>query len=95
MQITVEVPEHIIRSTVDAAISNAFIRTNYDTGHAVGAIKVQVLKFAQDYDYSAIIAELAPKIIREAVASELQRVIKTEVKAAVKAAKGNGKLFAE
>jgi hypothetical protein len=92
MKIEIEVPESTIRAVIEQALGNAFFGTNYDSGQGRKAISGQVIRWAQDQDYTAIIEQLAPRIVREVVADELAKAIRAVAKKEVKAMKDSGNL---
>lgn len=92
MNITVEVSEEMIQRTIEQALANAFLGINYDNGQGKAFIREQVVKWARAQDYTALIRELAPSVVREVVASELAAVVKVEAKKQVRLLKDSGEL---
>lgn len=92
MNITVEVSEEMIRRVIEQALASAFLGTNYDNGQGKSFVKEQVVKWARGQDYTVLIRELAPAIVREVVASELAATIKVEAKKQVKLMRDSGEL---
>lgn len=92
MEITVQIPDSVLIKTVEAAVASAYLGQNYDSGQGKAAIKDQVADWSRKQDYTVWIEQLAPAIIREVVASELSKVIKSEVKRQVKTMQDAGEL---
>ncbi len=92
MIIQVELSDVVLQDSVRQAVANAYLGTNYDSGQGRAAVKEQVVRWARSQDYSTVILEMAPEIIREVVASELTAVIKVEVKRQIKVLRETGQL---
>ena len=91
MSITLD--EDLIRKAVTGALRAAFSSSErYESGEGTKTIVAQVNKFARETDFRPLIEELAPAIIKAAVAETLEAAVKTALRDELKRMKGNGEL---
>jgi hypothetical protein len=92
MQITIDVPDSLLQDSVRNSLAATYLGTNYDSGQGKAVVREQVIRWARSQDYTPMIKELGPAIVREAVESELVMAVKAEVKRQLKAMKEKGEL---
>jgi hypothetical protein len=93
MDITVHIDEALLVAAAQAAINKAFAHArDWDEGVGAQIITRQVEAFVRSQDYSALIAELAPSVMREVVHNALADAIAREAKRQVKLLAETGKL---
>lgn len=88
--ITVEVGAEVLGDALQTAIRDAFSYRFSEAGAGLSVIKAQADQWARGMDYTPIIQELAPDIIRDAVTRTLEELIKVEVKRQIKALLATG-----
>lgn len=88
--ITVEVGAEVLSGALQEAIWAAFSFRHGEAGAGLSVIKMQADQWARGMDYTPIIQELAPDIVREAVTRTLEELVKVEVKRQVKALLATG-----
>lgn len=94
MQITVEIDEALLKSVTSAAVKAAFFSGDRWEGQGAGALAIrkQVNTWVEAQDYTAIIADVAASVMREAVRDAVIEAIRADVKKTVKSMKSTGEL---
>lgn len=96
--VTVEIDEQEIRQVVENALKATYsIGDSWGNNKGAGTkeIQRQCNEWAQKQDYSLIISELAPKIMREIVQSTLAESIKSETRKQIKQMRERGELLSQ
>lgn len=97
MEITITVDERLMRAAAEQAIAATFkLREGSYGGGGSGTNEVhrQAVEWAKAQDYTPLIKELAPRLVKEAVAQSLASAITAAVKAEIKRMRDDGELGA-